>query len=182
MTTVIIQPSSQDAFADENDKANPHNGAYFALRNSGGKNCISYVQFDLSSLVGKTILSAVFWGKITLENTPGPPHPSSVDLRRCTQAWNEATLDWSPQPAVSGTLLATAAYREGLGWKDWTLDLTEFGLMIASNNGFRIKCEPTDQGGNDWQRYDSSEGPVGADKPKLVVEYAGVGGQIIWIT
>ena len=178
MHEVIIQPSTQDTYADENDKTTVKGAlTFYGLRNSTDKNQLAYVKFDLSTLVGKTIISAVFWGKILSENTPGPPHPTSVDIKRCTEAWDEATLDWAPQPGVSGVVMSTAGWREGLGWKDWTFDLDEFALMIGTNHGFRIKCEPVDQGGNDWQTYASSENGTAADRPKLVVNYEGNGGK-----
>lgn len=184
MAEIVLQPSTQDTCPNEFNKTEI-NGNATTMRVSGrvDRNRRAYVQFDLSSLAGKTITSVnLLLNAVTVNDVGG--YPADITVVRCLDAWDEATMDWAPQPTISGTNLATMGWTVALGWiTHGPLNLTEFALMQADNKGMRVWIAAGDSGGANDVDYATSEHGTAALRPKLVVEYTEEGGaeQIVWI-
>lgn len=183
MGEIILQQGTQDTCPNEFSKLEI-NGNATTMRVCGrvDRNRRAYVQFDLSSLVGKTIISAVLWLYCTAVNDAGPAYPADLTAVRCLDAWDEATMDWAPQPTISGTDLCSRAWHTTAAqWEAFTLGLTEFALMQADNKGMRVWIAAGDSGGDNRVDYATSENATGANRPKLIVNYKEGGGEVIWI-
>jgi len=140
MGEIILQPSTQDTVVHEGYKTTNY-GSDPTMKVCGrvDLNRRSHVQFDLSSLVGKTILSVYLWLYCDAVNDIGSNYPASIAAVRCTASWDEDTLVW-PGPTISGTALATRAWHKTAGvWVPYgPLNMTEFALMQATNRGMRV--------------------------------------------
>ena len=146
-------------------------------------------KFDLTSIpVGATILSAI----LALTQY-GSSLAGTFEIHRILAAnssWTEATATWNKRDGTnnwagsvgcrtSGTdYAATAMYSGDPGTnnvlKNFTLDLTEFGLMWANNYGLIMFGSTITGGGgaNPYRFFRSSDYATAGDRPKLTVTWA----------
>jgi len=146
----------------------------------------SHVKADFSSLNGKTILSAKFYlygyNMVGTASGTWAMYRSKRDWVETEATWNryKALTDWgtaggysttdSDTTAVEGAISTVAfAAAEGVGWKEFTLNLALFTPMTNgtfTNNGFILKTgsESTDN----WNYFYSREKP--GYEPYFLVE------------
>jgi len=147
----------------------------------------SHVKADFSSLAGKTILSAKFYlyGYNMIGTTSG-----TWSMYRSKRDWVETEATWtrwkvgynwstaggysttdSETAAVEGAISSVAfAAAEGVGWKEFTLDLTKFTEMTNgtfTNNGFIFKTNS--ESGDNWNYFYSRE--KAGYEPYFLVEF-----------
>ena len=147
----------------------------------------SLVKADFSSLLGKKIISAKFY--LYCYNPVGTTS-GTVAMYRSKRAWVETQATWnryitgvdwgtaggysttdSDTTAVEGFISSRAIdAAEGVGWKEFTLDLNLLTPMIDgsfTNNGFILKVGS--ESGDNWNYYYSRE--KAGYEPYFLVEF-----------
>jgi large repetitive protein len=167
-TTVTLYPSKDTYVLSAGSGNNYENQGYIRVgyyAGSGSDNYRTLLQFDLSSLAGKTIDSA------TLRlNCQAEDYDNSIttNVYRVTGSWSVGTVTWNSQPTINTTVLA-ANSTGGTGWKTW--DLKSAIQAIANgtytNYGWMLKA-PTSNARDTFT--DNSAGGTSTG-PRLVITY-----------
>jgi hypothetical protein len=139
-------------------------------KNSGHDN-YAYLKWEMSPSIpaGAAVQEAYF--EVTVTNHSGG---QQYEIYEVLGAWDEATLDWSPQPGHGGTVLAVAAPSTPMS--EMRVDLNGAGLAVvqkwvntpALNHGFVIMDSLNDDG-FDFESQDISVYP--GDRPAFWVRY-----------
>lgn len=197
--TLTLQPNGTDGIDTYLDEAQPsvNTGASPGMlcTNSSGARCRMLLKFDLSSLVGKTIVSATLslWSANTM------PNPGTFTANRVLSSnsvWNEVEATWDYAIALptywdgdigedggadggcsqsgvdySATELghSTTAGQAANTEIEFLLDPTEFTEMVNSNYGMVIGSSSASI--SSFRSSDYST--VTTRRPKLVVVYTG---------
>jgi len=129
------------------------------------RNARSYLKFDLSSIpTGATIQSA------TLELDGGPTTIGSgtVNARRVTGSWNEATMTYNSRPATSSTGSVTGSTTNVAGTVALSFDVTSL-VQSRSTTSIANGWELRPNGADSW--WYSSEWATDAQRPTLTVVF-----------
>lgn len=175
-TTIVIQPSNQDAFILKNFpnritgarntrlrvEASPTNKARRAL-----------VQFPLGGIPpGSTVSSAVIelYAAVNAQSAT-----LTHALHRVTGPWQENTVKWNNQPGFAATPSATALVGLGQGFKsfDVTADVQAALNLCADDHGWLVK-DAAETATNLRVAYISQEEKHPADlahRPRLTVTF-----------
>jgi hypothetical protein len=195
MATLTLQPDGAAGIDTYIDKASADysgtNVTYFQIKGFSTIISSGLIKFDLSTLAGATINSATFslFGLGFGINLTLNIHRILAANSGWTEGatWNYAngsSIRWAGDTGgnggndagcsvggtdVSNTTMGSAAFSYTAGVEtQFTLNTTEFGLMVAANYGMRIVsasgnatvCQPA-----------SSDNATAARRPKLVVDY-----------
>lgn len=139
------------------DNPNTNYGANTSVYVDGNPIAITYMKFDLSSLAGKTIVSA----KLRLVVTNSTSATQSIKSVEDT-TWSEAQMTYNSRPGFS-TVLATAD-----GAAIGTLVEIDLTSTVAAKVG-QLFAFGMDQTGDDGIMYSSEESST--NKPTLFIEY-----------
>lgn len=143
------------------------------------------IQFDLSSIPGDATITSVV---LTLKTTATVRNTPTVDVYRilvANSAWTETGATWNTKDGAAGWAGSAGASTSGTDYSttlmaqtlinatttafDFTLDLTEFALMQASNNGMLLKGD-NEASNNDAVFSDATDATSG-NRPKLTITY-----------
>jgi hypothetical protein len=189
-TTITLQPGSSgfDAHIDDytpNGNFEPYPNINAGYNTVGGTPTLSrnFIKFDLSSIpAGATILSA----KLSLYHGSGTHSASTANeqvLAKVNANWDEATITWNNQPAISVT--DTVQIGNTNTSTDDKLDINLLGFVqgwvsnSATNFGMvmMLQDEPGTLGR--FQTYASSDFADSTKRPKLVVTYEACTGSTV---
>ena len=128
--------------------------------------CRALVRFDLSSLAGKTIESAV----MKLYFYPGPTDGHTIGAYRIDSTWDEMTVTWDTQPGNNATATASTYINEINKWWSWnvTTDVQAFVSGTKPNYGWKMILS-TIPASAPFEVYTEESGTANA--PVLVVTY-----------
>jgi prepilin-type N-terminal cleavage/methylation domain-containing protein len=169
-TTVTLYPTKDTYVLSYSTGANTNYenqgyirvGYYFG---SGSDNYRTLVQFDLSSLAGKTIDSA----SLKL-NCQAEDYGSTIttNVYRITGSWTAGSVTWNTQPSINSTVLA-ANSTGGTGWKTWDLKTAIQAIANGTytNYGWMLKSPSSNT--RDTFTDNSSGGT--STGPQLVITY-----------
>jgi hypothetical protein len=188
MTTVVLSPTG-DTYIDGNNATTNYGTATTMYINNYSPNPAdqSLIKFDLSTLAGKSIVSATLGIYIDAGGA------NTCTLYRVLRAWTETgatynkydgTNNWGTAGCKntstdrSNTSLGSLVLSAGAGAYTCALDAAEFALLVASNNGFII----VPGGSADTNRQISTrENGTPANRPTLTVSYTDSGNRVLWI-
>lgn len=126
----------------------------------------SLVEFDLSSISGATVNSAVI--RLMVFDSWGDFPTDEIFIARNGSAWDEMTVTWNSQPGMAE--VEPIAAPSVLGW--WEIDITSWVHDMVNgalpNYGFHIFQNDKDYAGFTMR---TREGTVA---PELVVDYTPV--------
>jgi hypothetical protein len=137
---------------------------YFVLNSRpGGDFDHNFVLFDLSTLPADAVIdSAVFRLHVN-----AAANPLDIEAGRVDGAWEEATLTWNNQPAVTWGGAAATRNAPAVGDVDWPVKPLLEGWLAGTqpNYGIALRGATVGTGG---VRADTREGAIA---PRLVVTY-----------
>ncbi len=143
--TVVLQPSNQDAFVQQDKPNRIASGKLQNQRIRVQSSLLSIprlrhglVQFDLSAIpTGATIESAI----LALHEANNADNPRLHGAFRITAGWLQSTVKWNNQPAALATATDTVAVGSGRGTRllDVTADVQTFVDAPALNHGWLVK-------------------------------------------
>ena len=176
--TVVIQPSSQDAYIQQ-DRPNRIAGAgrfNTRVRVRGATTLPrvwrGFVQFDLAAIpAAATVHAAIL--ELFEGNNPGVA--LTHGLHRVAAPWLQSAVKWSNQPPHDSLASATASVGTSRDFKafDVTADVAAFVAFCSDDHGWLIKDQ--DESGNDEMvNYIAKEEDGAADlgnRPRLTVSF-----------
>jgi hypothetical protein len=123
------------------------------------------VQFDLSSLAGKTIDSATLKLYCQAEDYDTA---ITTNVYYVTGSWSAGTVTWYTQPSINGTSVATSS-AGGTGWKTWDLKTTVQAMANGTytNNGWMLKSPYS----NARDTFTDNSAGGTSTGPQLVITY-----------
>jgi hypothetical protein len=156
--------------------------------NCNGCSGIGYLQFDVTKLPAKNIISAeIQTYNLVSFNGAGWPWQNDpiIAVRRVTSNWDKATLKWGNQPSYNPTILDSnqidtvgggtdgKPYIEFEGWLSYDItDLYKAWVSGEPNNGVRFSVEnPTCIYGDEIGYLTSDYTTDITKRPKLVINY-----------
>ncbi len=180
-TVVVIQPSNQDAFVQQ-DKPNRIAGAgpsHTRIRIKGSppftQTRRGLVQFDLSAVpTGSTVISAtlgLFEG-----NNPGEDVTHGVHA--IDEPWLQSAVKWNTLPAHQAVPTATALIVADVARDfknfDVTTDVQDFVNQCATNHGWVVRDQDETGNNEDVNYVAREEGQVSEqlNRPKLTIDFA----------
>jgi hypothetical protein len=90
----------------------------------------------------------------------------TLQAYRAAASWTESTVNWSNQPATTGTA-ATAA--SGTGYRDWAVTTQVQAMYSGSNTGFIVKDSNEASPQPRTQTFSSRE--AASNRPQLVITF-----------
>jgi len=178
-TTVVIQPSSQDAFVTKDRPnriagANPTNTRIRVLASPPGTQIRrGLVQFSLASIPAGSIVSSARAELYAGNNALNPALRHG--LHRIAEGWLQSAVKWNNQPAHEAAATATALVGSGRGFKafDVTPDVQAAVNLCAADHGWMVK-DQAETATNDAVNYVALEerhpGEV-ANRPQMTVTF-----------
>ena len=143
--TVVVQPSSQDAFVQQDKPNRISSGKLLNQRIRVQSSLLvpprlkrGLVQFDLSAIpVGATINSAT----LAVYEAINADTPRMHGVYRVNNAWLQSTVKWNNQPSSVAAATSTAAVGVSRGTRlfDVTADVQAFADAPTLNHGWQIK-------------------------------------------
>ncbi len=182
-STVTLQPSSADAYLDEDRPGNRFGSSstMSVQSRSGGRDRRAIVQFSLSAIpTGSSITSAT----LELFMTAAPSATRTYDVHRVTRSWVESQVTWDdrdnnstwttpggdydPTPAASSTTGTVSNV-----WVSWdvTAMVQAWYTGSAVNYGVLIKDGAEGSTTAYAATFASRENGTPANRPRLVVTY-----------
>ncbi len=178
-TTIVVQPSNQDAFIRKNAPnriagANPTNQRIRVQASPPNTQVWrGLVQFPLAAIpFGSTVNSAT--ADLFAGNNPSNP-ALTHGLHRITAAWLQSAVKWNNAPPFVAGPTATALVGTGMGFKSFTVtsDVQTAVNLCAADHGWMIK-DQSETGSNDQVNYVSLEDIHPSqllNRPKLTVDF-----------
>lgn len=184
-TAITLQPDALDGKDAVLWSTNPSNNystsqsLTIATWTNGGNltNKRIILEFDYSSVpAGATIDNATLYlyydETNTAESVDYHEGANEMYVQRVTEAWDDATVTWSNQPATT-TLNQITTSATSTGTQDYTLNVTDLvnDMITNGNYGFLVKMV------DEVNPYaivllSSCDHPTSANHPKLVIEYS----------
>lgn len=158
--TVTLTPVEDTYVSAYKPTTNFGNSSILSV-DSGVQREIAYLKFDLSSLAGKTIDSAILRYKICTGTDC--PSGAAQDVHIVSNStWNENTMVWGNRPSL-GSILASEDGGEAGVWKSM-----EISAGVQSYEGKKVSVAFT-QNSEDGISFYSSES---SNAPQLIIKYA----------
>ena len=135
-------------------------------------NARAFVRFDVGSCaIPATAL--VTGASLELRLITAPSASRTHDLHRVTAAWTESEVTWSNQPAVAGTVTASATTgtvsNVTLTW-DVAADVQAF-VGGTANHGWRLRDGTESSATSRAAQYGSREHGTASSRPTLSITY-----------
>lgn len=118
---------------------------------------ISYLKFDLSSLAGKTLISAKLRVKVATDTSSGTQRVKGVT----NTSWSESTITYANRPSL-GSSLGTFSAGSSNTWKEVTVT-----SYVSSRMGSPVSLAIDTSSDNSADYYTKETD----DKPTLVLTY-----------
>lgn len=169
-TTIVIQPSSQDAYVMRSQPNAVHGSAPTATRmfvmsstpNPRWERAL--VQFDLPIPAFSSITSAT----LQINQQSGVlPNDRTHGAHLVTNSWLQSSVKWFTMPAFNGSPTSTALVGTSRGFKSFTVtgDVQGWVNDASTNHGWLVMDE-NETTGNDEVGYVTREENHGVDIPK----------------
>ena len=146
-------------------------GSQYQLRVGYSYTQRSLVEFDLSSLFGKTVISAEF--KLYKYDQGGSnPIGRTYNAHRITKSWKEMSVKWNNRPSYYATSIDGDTVPVNGNWMVWnvTNDVQDFADGTYTNYGWLIKDE-AEPSGYCYSFFRSREYSNANYRPVLEVTY-----------
>jgi large repetitive protein len=166
--TVNLYPTKDTYVLSASANSNYENQGYLRVgyySGSGSDKYRSLVQFDLSSLAGKTIDSASLKLYCQAEDYSSSITTNVYDI---TASWSAGTVTWNTQPSINNTVSA-ANSTGGTGWKTWDLTSSVQAIANGSNTNYGWMLKSPSSAARDTFTDNYSGGT--STGPKLVITY-----------
>ncbi|WP_182876624.1 DNRLRE domain-containing protein [Microbispora sp. H10670] len=147
---------------------------------SGTKTARTYLQFKLGGLVSKHIMNAdLYLSNYKANACGGVAAGLGIRVKRVTSAWSSSTLTQSNHPTSTTTGMVdntSQAYGYDSSCPEhdmlWSIeDIVQYWTdHPAENYGLQVRAVSETQATN-WRMYRSSENTVGADGPRLTIQW-----------
>lgn len=154
-------------FPDNNYNAQ----TYEAVSRTAARIRRSFLQWDISSLSGFTIDSAVL-RMYYYYTYDGSPTGLQTDIHRLTESWAEATITYNNQPAYNAGIEDSLNVPASYGWMEWTSLqslVAEWNAETYTNYGIVVKYN--DEGGSSQQGIQFYYRLHATAKPELYIGY-----------
>jgi len=177
--TLVIQPSSQDAYLRQNQPnhvygSGPTNTRIFVMSSTPNPRVErGLVQFDLPIPQFSTVTAATL--EIN-EQSGDLPATRVHGVHRVTVPWLQSTVKWNTQPPALVTPTSTAVVGVGRGFKafDVTPDVQAFVNDPTLNFGWMVR-DQAEASGNDEVGYVAREEahiPDVPKRPRLTIDFS----------
>ena len=182
MSTTHLNPS-HDSYTDENAPTTAQSQTSSTAKlsvgyngRSGGGETQTWNKFDLSTLAGATINSAI-WRQRVYFPQAGDYGSQEIGAYRSTDtSWDEATITWNNAPAVGATLYSSN-YMDGTPNWDWDFDVTTAVQAALASGAISLVLKPVNTGAfSDFYQWlmqdtDYTVGPPTFPRPRLIIDY-----------
>lgn len=166
-TSATTYSSAADSWIDQGAPSNG-NGSDSNLKvmSKAGANLRALVRFNLpASLPSGCVVESATLRLFASSSSPG----RSLRVAGAASAWAESTVNWTNQPAPSGSAVTAPS---GAGWVQWNVtDLVQASFASGANHGFVVRDSV--EGQDNEQQFSSRE--QSGNRPQLVVTYATAG-------
>jgi len=129
---------AEDSYVDGGSVSTNYGSSYILRSKPLGKTTnerLALMKFDLSSLAGKTVTSAVLSAESIVNDTTALPEVVRVDAHAATGAWSETAVTWNNKPAMGatvGSLISTRTLGQGQA------DLTDYVKSSVANGAAMV--------------------------------------------
>ena len=155
--------ASQDSWVEEDKPTSTHGGeSALKVKSKPGQDRRALVEFALPSIPsGCSFVSATL--RLNNKNTSAG---RTIDLYRNAAPWTEAGVNWSNQPAVTGSAVSAVAPASN-GWMSWPVSEEVEAMLAGDNYGFALRDSVEDDPLDEENQFDSRE--AGGNNPRLLV-------------
>lgn len=176
LTTIQNMNMTNDSYVDQANSGTNYGTAttIYVQSRSSSRNMRTFEMFNVSDIPAQaTIVSA----NLSLYKTGGTGSSTrTYNLYRVTASWTEASITWTNQPAVSGTLTDSISVATGTNnvWKTWdaTSDVQNFVNGSYTNYGWRISDNSESSSTQYASNFASEEYTTDTSlRPKLDIYY-----------
>ena len=127
-----------------------------------GNNLRALVRFNLPTVPTGCILDTA---NLRLYASSASGSQRTLQALRVNASWTEGGVNWSNQPATTGTAATTTS---GSGWRQWNAQaMVQAMYSSGQNNGFLIRDATESQDAE--QQFHARE--KGSEPPQLVVTF-----------
>jgi hypothetical protein len=160
--TTITLSASADAWIDSGSTSqNKGDDSILKVQAKSGNNNRALLHFNLPTVPqGCTIQSATL--RLYASSWK---NGRTIQALRINGSWTENGVNWSNQPATTGTAATTSS---GSGYRQWNVLAHVQAMYGGTNNGFLIR-DASEGGGGNEQQYNSRE--KGQNMPQLVIAF-----------
>lgn len=147
---------------------------------SGTKTARTYLQFKLGGLISKHIMNAdLYLSNYKANACGGTAAGLGIRVKRVTSAWSSSTLTMSSQPNSTTTDMVdntSQAYGYDSSCPEhdmlWSIEnIVQYWTdHPTANYGLQVRAVSETQATN-WRMFRSSENTVGADGPRLTIQW-----------
>jgi hypothetical protein len=154
--------ASADTWMDQNSTSNNFGSdSILKVQAKDGNNFRALVQFVLPNLPSGCVVQSA-----TLRlYAPSSSGGRTLQALQVNGAWTEGSVNWSNQPATTGTAVTTGS---GNGYREWNVSAIVQLMYSGTNNGFLIR-DASEGGGGSEQQFHSRE--KGENMPQLVITF-----------
>ncbi len=136
-------------------------GILKVMSKSGNGNLRALVRFDLPTIPSGCVLDTATL-RLFAASTSGSQR--TLQALRLNGSWTEGGVNWSNQPATTGTAATTTS---ASGWRQWTVTSIVGAMYASTNNGFLIR--DATEGQDAEQQFHARE--KGSNGPQLVLTF-----------
>ena len=154
--------ASADAWIDQNSASNNFGSdSILKVQAKDGNNFRALVQFALPNVPPGCVVQSA-----TLRlYAPSSASGRTLQALQISSGWTENNINWSNQPATTGTAMTTGS---GNGYREWNVTTLVQTMYGGANNGFLIR-DASEGGGGSVQQFHSRE--KGENMPQLVITF-----------
>jgi hypothetical protein len=156
--------TTRDTYADQDNPGSNFGGSTeLSVKTRGGSNRRTLVYFPLPAMPTNCVLTQATLRLFAFTASGG----RTIQAYQVTGSWTEGGVNWTNQPATTGTAATTASRSS---WQEWDVASLVGAMYAGTNEGFLLRDQSEDAGGSgDTQSYRSRE--YGSNTPELVLRF-----------
>jgi hypothetical protein len=158
----VTLSASADAWIDQNSASNNYGSdSILKVQAKDGNSFRALVQFSLPSLPSGCVVQSATLRLYAASSAGG----RTLEAWQLGAVWAENDVNWSNQPATTGSAATTGS---GNGYREWNVTTIVQSMYSSANNGFLIK-DASEGGGGSEQQLHSRE--KGENIPQIVITF-----------
>jgi hypothetical protein len=176
-TAITIQPSSSEAHDSYVFQANPdinysnQDELYAGLNGSTSTTYRTFIKFPTTAIPAGAGVSTAYLSLYchTAASTSG----YAINLQQPTTGWDDTSVTWNNQPAVSTSVIAATTVGGAVAWYDWPAieDIVRrWHASDTDNDGLRLAGDESATSVGLWKRFRSADS-TSTNKPKITLSY-----------